>query len=141
MRPWPGRCEWELSTIWSGLLADRTAGAHPGGAAWIRRTSPGILAGRPSHRLRGTAGDPGRPVALTAAEFDPLRQLAVNAGRVLSYETPLRRVWGRSRSRDLRLVRAFMKKHRQKLGDDSASPAYIFTVHQVGYRMAKADPA
>ena len=82
----------------------------------------------------------GRPLELTQTEFDLLRQLAVNAGRVLTYETLLRRVWGQSESRNFRLVRAFMRKLRQKLGDDAASPTYIFTVHRVGYRMAKADP-
>ena len=39
--------------------------------------------------------------------------------------------------RDARLVRAFVKKLRRKLGDDADSPAYIFTEPRVGYRMAK----
>ena len=80
----------------------------------------------------------GRPVQLTQTEFDLLNELSVNAGRVLTYETLLSRVWGRSDTRNPRLVRAFVKKLRHKLGDDATSPTYIFTVHRVGYRMAKA---
>ncbi len=79
----------------------------------------------------------GQPMELTATEYDLLRELSVNAGRVMSYDLLLRRVWHRSGSRDSRRVRAFMKKIRQKLGDDATSPTYIFTVHRVGYRMAK----
>ena len=37
----------------------------------------------------------GRPLELTATEFDLLRALSVNAGRVLSYDSLLRKVWGR----------------------------------------------
>ena len=81
----------------------------------------------------------GRPLELTATEFNLLRELSVNAGKVLTYEVLLRRVWRRSDSSDFRRVRAFMTKLREKLGDDAASPTYIFTVHRVGYRMAKPD--
>ena len=79
----------------------------------------------------------GREVKLTATEYELLRELSVNAGRVLTHDDLLRRVWG-SNSGDARLVRAFVKKLRRKLGDDASSPAYILTEHRVGYRMAKA---
>ena len=51
----------------------------------------------------------GRPVQLTVTEYDLLRALSVNAGRVL-HEYLLRRVWGPQNSGDARLVRAFVKK-------------------------------
>ena len=79
----------------------------------------------------------GHEVKLTATEYELLRELSVNAGRVLTHDDLLRRVW-RSNSSDARLVRAFVKKLRRKLGDDASSPAYILTEHRVGYRMAKA---
>ncbi|MCY3776536.1 MAG: response regulator, partial [Candidatus Aminicenantes bacterium] len=79
----------------------------------------------------------GRPVQLTATEFDLLRVLSVNAGRVTTYATLLRQVWGRDESGDHRPVRAFVKLLRRKLSDDAASPAYIFTERRVGYRMPK----
>ena len=40
-----------------------------------------------------------------------------------------------------RVVRAFIKKLRQKLGDDARRPTYIFTEPRVGYRMAKPGDA
>ena len=57
----------------------------------------------------------GRPVRLTATEFELLRVLAVNAGRVMTYQALLRR----------------------KLGDDVTKPTYICNEHGVGYRMAQ----
>ena len=79
----------------------------------------------------------GRPVRLTATEYELLRVLSVNAGRVTTYESLLRQVWGRLNSGDFRPVRAFVKKLRRKLGDKATNPAYIFTERQVGYRMGK----
>ena len=79
----------------------------------------------------------GRPVRLTATEYELLRVLSVNAGRVTTYESLLRQVWGRLNSGDFRPVRAFVKKLRRKLGDNATNPAYIFTERQVGYRMGK----
>ena len=55
-----------------------------------------------------------------------------------THEYLLRRVWGPQNSGDARLVRAFVKKLRRKLGDVATSPAYIVTEPRVGYRMPKA---
>ena len=77
----------------------------------------------------------GIPVDLTATEYELLRVLSLNAGRVSSYEDLLRRVWSGKGYRDPKLVRAFIKKLRRKLGDDAARPAYIRTERGVGYRM------
>ena len=79
-----------------------------------------------------------REVKLTATEYELLRELSVNAGRVLTHDDLLRRVWGSQSGGDARLVRAFVKKLRRKLGDDANNPVYILTEHRVGYRMAKA---
>ena len=78
-----------------------------------------------------------RPVELTATEFDLLRELSIKAGRVLTYETLLGTVWGQKNTADARVVRSFVKKVRRKLGDSTAKPKYVFTVHRVGYRMPK----
>ena len=77
----------------------------------------------------------GRPVQLTATEFDLLRVLSVNAGRVLTNEALLRQVWGGRDTGDAKLLRTFVKKIRRKLGDDAARPTYLFTERGVGYRM------
>ena len=81
----------------------------------------------------------GRPVRLTATEYELLRVLSVEAGRVVTYEALLRRLWNGRRDRDAELVRTFVKKLRRKLGEDAAKPVYIFNERGVGYRMARPD--
>ena len=76
----------------------------------------------------------GQAVQLTATEFELLRVLSVNAGRVLTYDSLLRQVWGGRDSGNVKLVRAFVKRLRQKLGEDTARPSYIFTERGAGYR-------
>ena len=79
----------------------------------------------------------GRPVQLTAIEYGLLFELSVNAGRVLTYDRLLRRVWGLRRSGDSRRVRTAAKQLRRKLGDDANNPTYILNEPRVGYRMEK----
>ena len=79
----------------------------------------------------------GRPVELTATEYELLRVLSVNAGRVITYDSLLRRVWSRRDAGDSRLLHNYVKRLRRKLGDDATHPSYIFTLRQVGYRMAR----
>ena len=83
----------------------------------------------------------GRPVPLTATEYELLRALSRNAGRVSSHEDLLRQVWGGRHYGDTELVRTFVKNLRRKLGDDAASPVYIVNQRGVGYRMARPDDA
>ena len=80
----------------------------------------------------------GRPVQLTATEYKLLFEFSISGGRVLTHDQLLRRVWGMSYEGDTRLLRAFVKSLRRKLGDDAGSPSYIFTEPGVGYRLAKA---
>ncbi len=79
----------------------------------------------------------GSPVHLTATEYKLLVELSAAAGRVLTHEQLLRRVWGPLYSSDARIVRTYVKELRHKLGDDAARPTYIFTEPGVGYRMPK----
>ena len=79
----------------------------------------------------------GRPVRLTSTEYKLLFELSINAGRVLTHDQLLGRVWGRDYSGDSPLLRSLVKKLRGKLKDDANSPMYIFTEPRVGYRMAK----
>ena len=81
----------------------------------------------------------GRPVTLTAMEFAVLRVLSTRAGRAVTYESLLRRAWGRRDrgSHDPELVRAVVKSLRRKLGDNAANPAYVRNERGVGYRMPR----
>ena len=76
---------------------------------------------------------------LTATEYNLLFELSTNAGRVLSRDQLLRRVWGPAHPGDSQPVRTFVKNLRRKLGDDANAPQYIFTEPRVGYRMAKSE--
>ena len=79
----------------------------------------------------------GHAVRLTPTEYELLRVLSVNAGRVMTYASLLCQVWGdRGRSSN-QPVRDFIKKLRRKLGEDPAQPVYIFNERGVGYRMPK----
>ena len=78
-----------------------------------------------------------RPVELTATEYKLLSELSVNGGRVVTYDQLLRRVWGQTKSSDVRVIRSLVRKLRHKLDDDADSPTYIFTELRVGYRMPK----
>ena len=82
-------------------------------------------------RRRVTVGD--RVVALTPIEYEVLRILSVNAGSVVTAASLLRQVWSARRATDTEPVRAFVKKLRDKLGDNAADPTWIVTERGVGY--------
>ena len=76
------------------------------------------------------------PVELTATEYEVLRLLSANAGRVLTYRSLLRQAWVRRPNRPSpKLVHAVVKRLRRKLGEDAASAAYILNERDIGYRM------
>ena len=81
----------------------------------------------------------GKTVHLTPIEYDLLRTLSINAGRVTTYDSLIRKVWTGREYANARLVRTFVKNLRRKLGDDASVPTYIRNVHGVGYRMATED--
>ena len=70
------------------------------------------------------------PVELTSIEFDLLRALAENHGRVLSREQLLEKIWGADYFGEMRVVDVHLGHVRQKLGNESL----IATVRGVGYR-------
>jgi two-component system alkaline phosphatase synthesis response regulator PhoP len=71
-----------------------------------------------------------KPVDLTAIEFDLLRALAENRGRVLTREQLLDKVWGGEYFGEMRVVDVHLGHVRQKLGGLD----FIATVRGVGYR-------
>ena len=81
----------------------------------------------------------GRPLPLIAMEYRLLAELSANAGRLLTYEHLLERVWGEKSSGDVRPMRTIVSKLRRKLGDDADNPIYIFTESRAGYRMPKGE--
>ena len=79
----------------------------------------------------------GRPVELTDIEYRLLFELSVNAGRVLTHERLLQRVWGSDKPEDSGPVRNIVKRLRRKLEDGPGSPTCILTEPSFGYRMPK----
>ena len=77
----------------------------------------------------------GNAVALTRTEFRLLCELAENAGRVLSRETLLERVWGYDYFGDSRLVDVHVRRLRRKVEDDASQPRWIITVRGLGYKV------
>ena len=81
----------------------------------------------------------GRVVNLTTTEYELLRVLALAGGRVVTHDALLRQVWAGRSYTDAKLVHAFVKRLRKKLGEAGLRPSYVFTERGVGYRMARAD--
>ena len=79
----------------------------------------------------------GRPLRMTAIGFRTLVELSANAGRVVTYEHLLQRVWGAEPDGDVRPIRTVISTLRRQLRDDAENPTYIFTEARVGYRMPK----
>lgn len=79
----------------------------------------------------------GRRVPLTAKEFELLRVLLEERGRVLSRETLLRRVWGDDYEGGTRTVDVHVTRLRKKL----AAPELIVTHRAAGYTIRKGEPA
>jgi len=81
----------------------------------------------------------GEDVHLTPNEFKIVALLGRHAGRVLTYKTMLKELWGPSASSDNKILRVHMASIRRKIEPDPNEPRYIFTEVGVGYRMAEPD--
>jgi two-component system KDP operon response regulator KdpE len=75
----------------------------------------------------------GEVVRLTPTEFSLLRELAINAGSVVSHATLLGRVWGPGYATETEYTRVYVRRLRAKL-EPPGSPPLIVTEHRVGYR-------
>jgi two-component system KDP operon response regulator KdpE len=76
----------------------------------------------------------GTAVHLTPKEFELLHFLMSHAGLPLPHARILAAVWGPEYGGELEYLRTFIRQLRKKLGDDAASPRYLVTDSQVGYR-------
>ena len=81
----------------------------------------------------------GRRVRLTPTEYGMLAELSAHAGRVLTHEHLLERVWRASGDGSVRPIHTMVSKLRRKLGDDAGNPTYIFTEPRIGFRMPKGE--
>jgi two-component system KDP operon response regulator KdpE len=81
----------------------------------------------------------GAPVSLTATEYALLRELALNAGRVMLHRELLTKVWGPGYAEDVYCLRAYIHYLRRKLEADPSNPRYILTSQGVGYSLISPD--
>lgn len=98
--------------------------------------NPGIVIGDlaidiDSHEVKLAS----KPVELTLKEFDLLRVLAENKGRVMTRDQLLDKVWGFEYIGETRTVDVHVRYLRKKLGDEDNEGKYIQTVRGIGYKM------
>jgi two-component system KDP operon response regulator KdpE len=80
----------------------------------------------------------GEEVALTPTEYDVLRLLVVNAGKVLTHRQILKQLWGATYLEQPHILRVNISNLRHKLEKDASRPRYILTETGVGYRFQSA---
>ena len=91
---------------------------------WNWRDNPRTIEINGLEINRGTRGAKlaGKPIAMTATEFNLLWELAHNAGRVMTYDTLITRVWDDESIYDTGALRKVVKNLRAKLGDNAPEP-------------------
>src|SRR5579863_3106868 len=77
----------------------------------------------------------GEEVKLSPKEYDLLKILVANAGKVLTHRHILTEVWGPAHTEDAQYLRVFIRNLRHKLEADPAQPKLILTESGVGYRL------
>jgi two-component system, OmpR family, KDP operon response regulator KdpE len=81
----------------------------------------------------------GEEVALTPIEYDLLRLLAENEGKLITHPAILREIWGPAYAEESNYLHVYVSHLRRKIEPDPARPRYILNQPGVGYRLV--DPA
>jgi two-component system KDP operon response regulator KdpE len=81
----------------------------------------------------------GAEMHLTPTEYEVLKYLATNAGKVITHRTLLRAVWGPHYEDETQYLRNFIGQLRHKIEPDPARPRYLVTDPGVGYRLLPSD--
>jgi two-component system KDP operon response regulator KdpE len=81
----------------------------------------------------------GKPVHLTPHQFDLLRVLALNKGKLMTHRMLLQDVWGPGYGSESNLLHVNVSQLRRKIEPDRANPRYLLTEPGVGYRLV--DPS
>ena len=76
----------------------------------------------------------GKPVALPLKEFELLELLMMNAGRVLTRDVLIDRVWGPNYFGDTKTLDVHVKRLRAKIEPSPSSPRHLLTVRGLGYK-------
>lgn len=81
----------------------------------------------------------GHDANLTQNEFKLVSLLGKYAGKVLTYDFMIKKIWGPAHKSDNQILRVNMANIRRKIEKNPAEPEYIFTEAGVGYRMAEPE--
>ncbi len=81
-----------------------------------------------------------RAVNLSPTEYDLLRELAQNVGKVLTHQMLLSRVWGAEYGNETEYLRVYVGRLRSKIESDPKNPKHILTKTGVGYHLLKHPP-
>jgi len=76
----------------------------------------------------------GETVHLTPTEYSLLEAMVTNAGKLLTHQWLLRKVWGQGYGAESHYLRVYVRALRRKLGDEATDPRLILTEPGVGYR-------
>jgi two-component system KDP operon response regulator KdpE len=82
---------------------------------------------------RVTVGE--REVKLTPTEYDIIKVLAQNVGKVMTHKQLLKAVWGTAFNEDTHYIRVYIGQLRRKIEENPTQPRYIITESGVGYRL------
>ncbi|MEC9291726.1 MAG: response regulator transcription factor [Pseudomonadota bacterium] len=78
----------------------------------------------------------GEKIKLSPKEFNLLKYLAINAGKVITHRQLLKEVWGAGYADDSQYLRVYMGQLRKKIEQDPNTPAYLLTEQGIGYKFA-----
>lgn len=81
----------------------------------------------------------GEEVDLKPKEFDLLKMLCTNPGKVFTRDFLLEQLWGYDYLGDTRTIDVHMRRLRQKIEPDAANPKYLKTIHGIGYKFQFED--
>ena len=74
-------------------------------------------------------------IKLTLTEYEILKNLAINSGKVMTHNYLLRTIWGPSSVKEVQYLRVYIGQIRRKLERDPSRPRHIITEPGVGYRL------
>jgi len=74
-------------------------------------------------------------IKLTLTEYEIVKYLAINAGKVITHKALLHTVWGTAYEKEVQYLRVYIGQIRRKLEVDPSRPRHIITASGVGYRL------
>ena len=123
-----------LARIRTAIRHTRT-GLNQSGQQTGLFSSGGLLIDYDKHRVFVDGVD----ANLTQNEYKIVSLLGKYAGKVITYDTIIREIWGPNMKNDNRILRVNMANIRRKIEKNPAQPQYIFTDVGVGYRIVEPD--